>query len=56
MTAQKIGEVRYEVDFGYLPDGTPEYIKWGFTTEVEAQTWATENTEDGRVFKYTRIW
>ena len=54
-TEQRVGEVRYSVDYDFR-DGKPYTIKTNFETAEEAQEWADKNTTDGKVFSYKRIW
>lgn len=56
----KRNERKWSVDFNFFTkaDGTRSCmnIQMGFATEAEAKAWAAENTSDGEVHWYERIW
>lgn len=42
------------VEFNFLEDGRCMNIKYGFDSQADAEEWAQENTDDGRVSYMTR--
>lgn len=52
---KKIGERTYTVEFNFINNSPMEMVT-GFETEEAAQTWAKENTTDGKILWEERIW
>lgn len=52
---KKVGETTYIVEFNFI-NGCPMEMVTGFETQEKAETWAKENTTDGKITWETRIW
>lgn len=46
---------KWLVEYDFV-DGKPMTIKFNFATEEEANAWAEENTTDGKVMWYEKVW